>query len=211
MRPRRTILAALALALLATACTSSDDESAPATTTTTPVTTSTTGSATTTTTAGDAGWIPCRNDALSFEVSYPPGWHVAAPLATSPDTACRFFSPEPIEVIPNSEGPFAPLMVEVAPSETAATFVSSAVDPTFNDVQTRDTETIGGHPGTLVDAVATGEGLYPAGYRTTVFVLDDDTTGAAAVSAHSLPTDSAETHAQRVALLRKMIATFHRT
>ncbi len=168
---RRLAPAVLVAAVGTAGCGGDDDEAAPATSTSTSTTAATTtlSRPTTSTTTGGEGvelTQSCSHDERGVRVlvRYPDGWHVN----DEPVQPCSAFDPEPFELQVGSEFPrtlAVVLRVEPVGFDAAAAATGSRVEAERRfDVD--------GRQAARQEVVTTGEGLDPAGVRSTRYVID---------------------------------------
>ena len=163
---------ALAAAIALAGCGGDDDASTPATSTSTPTTAAATtpSSSTTSTTTGDEGvelTQSCTHDERSVRVTvrYPRGWHVNDQQGVPP---CSAFDPDPVELRAGSE--FARTLAVVLRVEPIS--LDAVATGTGLRVETERRLTVDGRPAARQEVVSTGEGLDPAGVRSTRYVID---------------------------------------
>ncbi len=156
----------LAGAVTLAGCGDDDEASAP---TTAPATTTSTSATTSTTTAQEGVELTqsCAHDerGVRVTVGYPEGWHVNDPRGAPP---CSAFDPGPVELRVGSEFPrtlAVVLRVEPISLDAAATARGLRVEA---ERRLR----VDGRQAARQEVVSTGEGLDPAGVRSTRYVID---------------------------------------
>ncbi|HWC12818.1 MAG TPA: hypothetical protein VG455_16540 [Acidimicrobiales bacterium] len=162
---------ALAAAVILAGCGDDDDEATPATSTSTSTTaaaTTSTSSITSTTTAGEGVELTqlCTHDerGVRITVRYPQGWHVND-RAVQP---CSAFDPDPFELRAGIEFPRTlAVVLRVEPISFGAAATVSGLR-----VEAERRLTVDGRQAARQEVVSTGEGLGPAGVRSTRYVID---------------------------------------
>jgi hypothetical protein len=117
------------------------------------------------------GWKACTNRVLGYSIAHPPRWYTTQ---LNPRTACIYFEPKPFRIPPNSD--FTGTALEVlATQQSYKGLLRSMTDPMYARVRLRRNLVIGGLHATLLETVATGEGLLSRGTVTYAYVLDRKT------------------------------------
>lgn len=105
----------------------------------------------------------CTSQQAGFSVRYPRGWHANR---TDQGAACSMFHPRPFEVQAGTDDVPAVLVLQLRDERFAVATAGRRIDDQFETVDFAHDDRIAGRRALIVQRVATGEGLYPAGYRT---------------------------------------------
>ncbi|HLB62985.1 MAG TPA: zinc ribbon domain-containing protein [Actinomycetota bacterium] len=110
----------------------------------------------------------CISTSPAFTVKYPNGWS----MSEGPDLDCRFFHPEPFELIEGTDS-FS-LAVSIQPDQGRyRPVVAGATDPSYVRVLSREDATIGGGwPGVLIEVQVTDPVVFPTGTRLYGYIAD---------------------------------------
>jgi hypothetical protein len=106
--------------------------------------------------------VSCTDADQPVQFDVPVGWFVDVTPAEQP---CTRFAPEPFSVCSACDGPFPYGLVRLS-----AEAITS--DPQFETVVSSTETMVRGRPATVSEVEATGDGLFPAGYRTYKYVVD---------------------------------------
>jgi hypothetical protein len=107
----------------------------------------------------------CRLDATGPTIAYPADWYAEL----SDRWACRYFDPKPFPVFPATNASDWSVTAELADADAATVLGRMA----GGDSQIARTETkVAGHDATILDVVANGAGMLPAGWGYRMYVVD---------------------------------------
>lgn len=126
-------------------------------------TTTTTTGVTTTTTSEAVAWITCESPEAGYRVDHPTVWSTNAGDVLPP---CSLFDPEPFEVPEGTEIP-AGLAIAITVEPPAAGGGSGSGERVLSERE----DSVDGYPATRLEAESTGEGLFPAGMRSTRWIV----------------------------------------
>lgn len=169
-RRHHILIPIFVLALVAAACGNDDDGG---------VTEGGTEPTTTTAPSTEPATQECQSDA--FSVEYPAGWHVAE------EGACEWFHPESFELPENTEATSVAIHLQHpldVPFDEIVDDLTSG--PTVAEVLVDERLTIAGRDAARVEAVASGEALYPEGTRVYSYVVADVRGGTVLATATSV-------------------------
>ena len=111
-------------------------------------------------------WKTCTSRQFGYSIQYPAGWHR--------DRHCAYFDPRPFTVPPNGDFTGTAIEVQVA-QQSYAGIVRGMTDRRFARTVARRSAKVAGRRATIVETVATGEGLHERGTRIYAYVVDRGT------------------------------------
>lgn len=146
-----------------------------------------------------------RCEGPATAVSYPRSWSTNPGDAVAP---CTRFAPQPIDPPEGTDARVAPIAVSVEPTPF---FRLASPDPATE--QDRAVTVVDGRQAVRIERVATGDGLYPQGTRTTSYLVDlgagvDD--GPGTLVANTVGIGGTD-HGRDVAVLDRMVRTMEIT
>jgi hypothetical protein len=112
----------------------------------------------------------CSSELYRFEISYPKSWHT---VEDDPTWLCLLFDPKPITIDPASDLPEVAVLITMIESDLDTVY-ASMIDPVFwEEVPGTERQTsVAGKPAIRIELVATGEGIYPKGMLSYVYLFE---------------------------------------
>lgn len=188
----RRLMTLVAAACLLTACTQAEDAQRGTSAGGTSATTATSTTRTST----------CENGVDGYAVEHPEAWSSSSGPAGEP---CRWFSPEPIAPQAVQSPAQVPIRLHVVPQPLEEV---ERLEGSTADVLRSDRRDVDGRPAVRQELRARGEGLLPAGTRSTQWLVE---LGSRTLIATTSEAATAGTYEQNAAVLDAMISSLRGT